>query len=363
MSSRLKIAVIAHLKYPIAEPFFGGLEMHTHLLVEKLGARGHEVTLFAADGSRSARLHAVVPPTALMADVCPDADIDLIERDAYSTILARLRAETFDIVHCNALHPFPLDQAAGLSAPMVAVLHTPPFAPLDVAVAASDSTVTYVAVSEALARQWPAPLRATIIENGIDLARFRFGPVADADCFAFWFGRIVPEKGLHLAIDAARAAGLPLRVAGPMIDLAYWDAEIAPRLGDTITYLGHLEQGEIAAMLGRASVLVCTPRWEEPFGLVVAEALACGTPVAGFARGALPDILDAACGALAPADDVAALAEAITACLSLDRTACRARAGLFDADRMIARYEALYHDVIADHAAARRELVDDADVV
>ena len=155
-----------------------------------------------------------------------------------------------------------------------------------------------------------------------------------------------------------------------MIDLAYWDDEIAPRLGDRAAYLGHLEQDEISAMLGRASVLVCTPRWEEPFGLVVAEALACGTPVAGFARGALPDILDVSCGALAPADDVAALAGAITTCLTLDRTACRARAVLFDADTMIARYEALYRRVIGDHDGDRasrvdtgRELVEDADPV
>ena len=362
----MKIAVIAHLKYPIAEPFFGGLEMHTHLVVAKLAARGHDVTLFAAKGSRAAGLETVVAPTALM-DMDPfiEADIDRLEHDAYAKIIARLRTGSFDIIHCNALHYLPLRHAAALATPMVAVLHTPPFDPLEAAVIACAGSVAFVAVSGALAAQWPSNIPATIIENGIDLARFRFGPEADTDRFAFWFGRIVPEKGLHLAIDAARAADLPLRIAGPMIDLAYWEAEIAPRLGDRATYLGHLEQDEIAAMLGRASVLVCTPRWEEPFGLVVAESLACGTPVASFARGALPDIIDATCGALAPADDVGALAGAIETCLSLDRTACRARAALFDADRMIARYEALYRQVIAGDAAASagRELIDDADLV
>ena len=116
-------------------------------------------------------------------------------------------------------------------------------------------------------------------------------------------------------------------------------------------------------MLARASVLVCTPCWEEPFGLVVVEALACGTPVAGFARGALTDILDGKCSVLAAPNDVAGLAQAIVSALSLDRLACRARAEFFGNDLMIARYVALYRTLIfADEEAHRRDsLLDDAD--
>ena len=347
----MKIAVIAHLKYPIAEPFFGGLEMHTHLLVSKLAERGHAVTLFAANSSSAERLDAIIPPTGLLDDD-REQDVDRVEVAAYTTIVERIRRETFDLIHCNALHYFPLQCTAELSAPMVAVLHTPPFDPLGDAVRSCKEDVAFVAVSATLAAQWPT-VNPVVISNGIDLSRFEYRPEADADRFAFWFGRIVPEKGLHLAIDAASAAGLPLRIAGPMIDPVYWETEIAPRLGGPTIYLGHLEQAEIAAILGRASVLVCTPRWEEPFGLVVVEALACGTPVAGFARGALPDILDVGCGALATADDVAALAIAITMCLNLERSACRARALSFDADTMIMRYEAVYRDTISRRALAR----------
>ena len=358
----MKIAVVAHLKYPIAEPFFGGLEMHTHLLCSKLTARGHEVTLFAAEGSRSAALETVAAPTSLLeVDPFTSSCIHALEHEAYSAIMSRLQSGSFDVVHFNALHYLPLQQAASQAAPMVAVLHTPPFESLGSAVEATTGLVTYVAVSKALVEQWPPHVGAVVIENGIDLDRFRFGPNADTDTFALWFGRIVPEKGLHLAIDAARASGLPLRIAGPINEIGYWDAEIAPRLGAGVTYLGHLEQDEIAAILGRASVMVCTPCWEEPFGLVVAESLACGTPVAGFARGALPDILDASCGRLAPADDVDALVKAIKTCLTLDRRPCRARAeALFDADVMITRYEALYRSVIAERVRASAELVDDA---
>ena len=352
----MKIALVAHLKYPIGEPFFGGLEMHTHLLASKLSARGHDVTLFASTGSPGAVSE--VAPTASLG-----AKSAAVEHSAYDAIMTRVADGAFDIVHCNALHYLPLQRAASLSMPMVAVLHTPPFDPLEAAVLSSVPGVIFVAVSGALASQWPSSVGALVIDNGIDLGRFRFGASVTDDRFAFWSGRIVPEKGLHLAIDAARIAGLPLRIAGPMIDLEYWDTEIAPRLDDAVNYLGHLEHAEIAAMLCRASVVVCTPRWEEPFGLVLAEALACGTPVAGFARGALPSILDASCGALAPADDVSALAVAVRACLALDRAACRARAEtLFDADLMIARYEALYHKIVTAHVRTSkgRELVDGA---
>jgi glycosyltransferase involved in cell wall biosynthesis len=134
-----------------------------------------------------------------------------------------------------------------------------------------------------------------------------------------------------------------LEFAGPRSNPAYWDAEIAPRLGPDVTYLGHLGHDDLAARVGEAHVALCTPRWEEPFGLVLAEFLACGTPVAAFRRGAIPDILDAASGVLAEADDVADLGRALTRALRLNRADCRARAEhLFDADTMTAHYLDLY---------------------
>ena len=134
-------------------------------------------------------------------------------------------------------------------------------------------------------------------------------------------------------------------------------------MGVQAVYLGHLTHEAIAAMLALASVFVCTPCWEEPFGLVVIEALACGTPVAGFARGALTDILDAECSVLAAPNDVVGLALAIRSALSLDRRAGRARAECFGNDLMIARYVALYRTLIFANEEARRHdnLLDDAD--
>lgn len=342
----LKIAIIAHLKYPIAQPFPGGLEMHTHFLANALRARGHDVTLYASEGSQAdLGLVAVCPPTGSAFDEASAARIDHLEGRAYASIMDAVAKGGFDIVHNNSLHPLPLLRANEAGAPMVTALHTPPFEPFVQGVRARAHDMTFAAVSQSLADEWcdviPRPL---LIGNGIDLDAFAFNPRPKDPPHAIWTGRLVPEKGPHLAIDAARAAGLPLVFAGPRSDPAYWDGMIAPRLGPDVTYLGHLSHADLARRVGEAHVTLCSPRWEEPFGLVVAESLACGTPVAAFGRGAIPDILDAACGVLAKADDVADLGRAVTEAIRLERHACRRRAEhLFDANVMTDHYETLYH--------------------
>ncbi|CAA2099498.1 GDP-mannose-dependent alpha-(1-2)-phosphatidylinositol mannosyltransferase [Methylobacterium bullatum] len=342
----MKIALLAHLKYPIAQPFSGGLEMHTHLLASTLRARGHSVTLYASEGSDARGcLKAVCAPTGSAVDDESGLRIDRTELAAYETMVADVARGDFDIIHNNSLHYLPLLRARDLGAPMVTALHTPPFEPFVRGVKARADDMTFAAVSESLAREWlPFLDEPLVIGNGIDLDAFAYSPVPKGEPHAIWMGRLVPEKGPHLAIDAARVAGIPLKFAGPQSNRAYWDAEIAPRLGPDITYLGHLGHAELARRVGEAHVALCTPRWEEPFGLVLAEFLACGTPVAAFARGAIPDILDETSGVLAQADDPVDLGRALSRAIRLDRHACRRRAEhLFDADTMTDRYEAMYH--------------------
>jgi glycosyltransferase involved in cell wall biosynthesis len=185
-----------------------------------------------------------------------------------------------------------------------------------------------------------------VISNGINLADFPYQAVADETPYLVWYGRIVPEKGLDFAIDAARLASLPLRIAGPISDQAYFNEAIAPRLGANVEYVGHLTHRELAHLVGGAIAALCTPRWEEPYGLVVAEALACGTPVAAFRRGGVPALLSPDCGVLAEPDDVASLASAALAASILSRGACRAYAEQFcDAQRMVDEYEVLYQQL------------------
>jgi glycosyltransferase involved in cell wall biosynthesis len=359
----LKIAVISHLKYPIGQPYLGGLEMHTHLLTRLLLRRGHDVTLFASAGSDpQLGTVAVCPPTGeATGDPVGDAAIDAAESAAYASIVEAISGGGYDLVHNNSLHSLPLYWRDRLDAPVVTVLHTPPFDPLTEGVREAAPDMEVLAVSRTLAAEWREIVpNLSVVGNGIELGAFPFSPTPDRDAYVFWSGRIVPEKGLHLAIEAARRAGVRLLFAGPRRMGRYWSEEIAPRLGSDTIDLGHLSQPELAAAIGGARAVLVTPRWEEPFGLVVAEAIACGTPVAGFRRGALADILGPDAGRLARADDVDGLARVLMEAMTLDRFACRARAeATVDVETMIDRYEEVYRSLVvpALPAARPRELM------
>lgn len=355
-SGSLRIGIISHLKYPIAEPFAGGLEMHTHLLARALRDRGHAVTVFASSRSDAALgLEAVCDATALDEVGTAEAhDVAFFkEHHAYLTLMNTLRHRDFDVIHNNSLHYLPVSLADTLPMPMVTTFHTPPFCWLESGVRmCSAANHTFVAVSRSVARLWDhvAPSDQVIL-NGIDLEKFGFSPQPDPEPYLVWYGRIVPEKGLHFAIEAARSIGVRLRVAGPILDQVYFDGMIKPHLGDRVVHVGHLDHLALARFVGGARAFLCTPTWDEPYGLVVAEALACGVPVAAFARGAIPEILDESCGVLATPDDVASLAAAVRGAMRLSRYDCRRRAEqTCDARRMIESYEALYNRRIAMHA-------------
>ncbi|WP_082515586.1 glycosyltransferase [Sphingomonas sp. Leaf412] len=352
----MRIAIVAHLKHAIGEPFAGGLEMHTHLLATSLRARGNDVTLFASTKSDAATgLSAICDETTLNAAGAAEAtDIMFFrEHHAYLRLMSELRRSDFDIVHNNSLHYLPVAMADTLPMPMVTTLHTPPFCWLESGIRLCRAeTSRFVAVSEAIHAMW-SPIVAVdrVVGNGIDLARFPFRAAPDPAPYLVWYGRIVPEKGTHLAIAAARRVGLPLRIAGPISDPAYFAAEVAPHLDDDVRHVGHLDHDALSRLIAGARAFLCTPCWDEPYGLVVAEALSCGTPVAAFARGAIPNLLTMDSGVLAVPDDVASLADAARRAMSLDRAACRARAvAICDADAMIDGYEALYREMLRDDA-------------
>jgi len=350
----LRIGIIAHLKYPIAEPFAGGLEMHTHLLARKLRDRGHHVTLFASARSKPATgLEAICSATAIASVGTAEAsDVSFFrEHHAYLSLMSRLRRSDFDVIHNNSLHYLPVTMADTLPMPMVTTLHTPPFCWLESGLRMLDApNHLLVGVSQSVSAQW-RDVRAVdaVIMNGIDLSRFNYCAQPDPEPYLVWYGRIVPEKGLHLAIEAARRVGLPLKIAGPVHDQSYYQEQIMPALGVEAIHVGHLDHHNLAELIGGARAFLCTPMWDEPYGLVVAEALACGVPVAAFARGAIPEILDAASGVLALPDDPASLAAATSAALDLDRRACRKRAEtVCDVAHMIDGYEALYRQLIGN---------------
>ena len=354
MTGALRVALIASNRHPVRQPFAGGLEAHVWHLGRALSAAGHQVSLFAAKGSdpqlncahvqvrelvvsATAAADPAMPPAAFMAD-----------HHAYLSLMMHLAAssESFDIVHNHSLHHLPVALATTLSTPMVCTLHTPPTPWLESALDITGGAgARFVAVSRYTARAWRHVLRhIDVVPNGVDTDAWPLGPGGEE---LVWFGRLTPEKGPHMAIDAARRAGMPLVLAGPISDDDYFRREVVSRLGGVIRYAGHLDSAELARLVGSSAAALVTPMWDEPYGLVVAEALSCGTPVVAFNRGGIPEIVDQRCGRLVLSADVAAMAAAIPQAMALSRIEVRRCAVLrCSASTMLQRYLHLYRDTI-----------------
>ena len=345
----MRIAIVASARTAIAPPFVGGLEMHTHVLAQGLSRRGHDVTVLAAAGCGDFRVDPMRPidraaTDAGRPDLCADPVSALSESDSYLDAMIRLAGSRFDLVHLNTVHYLPFACAAMIPSAVTGTLHTPPYPWLHTALTASTSTadpMSVAHVSSTNAATWCLDgVDERVILNGVDLDTWRPGGGGPG---AIWTGRIVPEKAPHLAIDAARSAGMPLRLFGPVHDTLYFETEIRPRLGAGIEYAGHWPEEALAEAVGSARVAVVTPSWDEPFGLIVAEALACGTPVAAFDRGAMAELIGPSEGCLARSGDAVDLSRAMRSAALLDRHACRRSAERrFSSVRMIDEYEAWF---------------------
>ncbi|OPC84048.1 glycosyl transferase family 1 [Embleya scabrispora] len=352
MTGPLRVGLIASARHPIREPFAGGLEAQTWTLARALVARGHRVTLFAGPGSDPELNTLTLPVHEMRLSEQARADVSMPHRDslrehhAYLRLMLTLgRENRFDVVHNNSLHYLPVAMAPAVEVPVLTTLHTPPTPWLESAIQTCEPCpVTFTAVSEHTARAWRHVVpHARVVRNGVDTALWRAGPGGGV---AVWTGRLVPEKGPHLAIAAARAAGCGLRLAGPVADHTYFTERIEPLLRGDIEYVGHLPCAELVALVGESSVALVTPCWDEPYGLVVAEALACGTPVCAFDRGGVGEIVTPDCGRLVPSGRIDALAEAIAEAKALDRSAARARAEAFcSVETMVADYVELYREL------------------
>lgn len=349
----LRIAVIASSRHPIAEPFAGGLEAHVWHLTRALTAAGHDVTLFAGPGSDVGpgvdvmHVNIFEPSAVARSDVSMPPETAMRDHHAYLSLMLELTADPtrFDLIHNHSLHYLPIAMAPALNTPMVTTLHTPPTPWLESAMTMSPNP-RCVAVSGHTARLWEHVLGSTpVLRNGVRIGHWPEGPGGDD---LVWFGRLVPEKGPHLAIEAARLAGKSLRLAGPRSDEDYFTTMIAPHLDDQIRYVGHLGQAALAELVGSSAATLVTPMWDEPYGLVVAESLACGTPVASFDRGGIPEIVGDDAGILVPPGDVAALASAALAVGGYDRRVVRRRAVTHcSEDAMVEQYQLLYSDMVA----------------
>lgn len=344
----MHVVILAAARHPLRQPFAGGLESLTWALVRGLRERGVDVTLFAGPGSDPAlgARELTVRPLELSdlarSDVSMPPEPWLREHHAYLQVMLHLRDRTdVDVIHNNSLHFLPLALAQSCVAPMLTTLHTPPTPWLEPTIALMDQVRSrFVAVSHHTARQWSHVTAADVVHNGVDTSVWTPGPGGDD---LVWVGRVVPEKAPHEAIRIAVASGRRIRLAGPVGNPGYFHSLVEPLLGPTVEYLGHLGVPALRDLVGSSAAMVVTPEWDEPYGLVAAESLACGTPVVGYRRGGLPEFVVPDCGALVEPGDVEAAAAEVDGVCARDRQGCREHAeNHCSLERMVDAYLSRY---------------------
>ncbi len=346
----MRIAQVAPLAEAVPPLLYGGTERIVSYLTEELVALGHEVTLFASGDSRTAARLKAITPQALR--------LDPAVRDALAPhvlMLTRLLECTgeFDIIHFHIDHlHLPLMRGAGV--PFVTTLHgrldLPEIEPLFRAF----PEAPFVSISDSQRRPLPFANWAGTVHHGLPEGLLR--PSLRHEGYLAFLGRISPEKGPEAAIRIARAAGMPLRIAAKVdqADRAYFEAVVRPMLNEPgIEFIGEIAEAEKAGFLGGAAALLFPIQWPEPFGLVMIEAMACGTPVIAYNRGSVPEVLEDGVTGFLVEDEKGALA-ALRRLDRLDRAAVRrAFEARFTARRMAEDYLALYRRLIAAQSRPR----------
>ena len=326
----------------------GGAQAVVADLARGLAARGHAVTVLAPRGSRIAGT--TVVDLGIAADPGSALRPGAGERSAAMAHAFGRVSEWVASVAADVVHGHAFDAPAFVRLRGGRVIHTLHLPPVDAgviaAVRASQATLATVSVSCRDAWRAAGVGVGELLPNGVDLGRVPAGPGSGG--YLAFAGRMSAEKGADIACRVARRLGLALRLAGPRYDERYFRMEIQPLLGGGVTYDGALDRTALWRMLGGASATVLPVRWDEPFGMVALESIACGTPVAAFRRGGLVEIVaDGRSGCLAPAGDEEALARAIGTARGLDRAACRADASRHEVGRMLDAHEDLYRRVVA----------------
>ena len=335
----LRIAMIVPPWYELPPPGYGGLEQVCSALVDALAARGHQVTLFGAGTGTGTAAQFVGTVPELQHHRLGQS---LPELAHLARVNRMISPDSFDIVHDHTtVGPY---AAAERSVPTVATVHGRPTGELREVLGDVDPSVGLVAISDTQRRLAPELPWAATIHNGISVAGTvtksarGMGPV-------LWLARFTADKGPDLAVDACRAAGLPLVLAGKCDERPerrYLEQVIEPMLGPDVTVLRNPDRDATVRLLLAARCLIMPIRWEEPFGMVMVEAMASGTPVVALNRGAVPELVrDGETGLIR--DDPLELASALREVGRIDPAACVAHVRqAFSAERMANDYERVY---------------------
>ena len=340
----LRVAMLAPPWIAVPPPGYGGIEAVVDLLCGELVTRGHDVTLFAAPGSRStARVHTLLdaahPDT--IGSAMHESDhvagaFDAIDQSAD-------RGLPFDVIHDHSGFTA-LAMSSRISPPVVHTLHGPMVGETARFYQRHAHKAHIVAISHSQVEHAPAGVRAAaVVPNPVAVDRWPL--CTEKDDYLLWIGRLDPVKGAHRAIEAARLAGRPLILAGPIQtgQADYFRECIEPHIdGRRVRYVGEITGARKQQLYAHAAALLMPIRWEEPFGMVMIEALACGTPVLAFAEGAAREIvIDGHNGLLV--DDEAEMARATEHLSSIDPVVCRqSAASRYDVAIVVAGYLAVY---------------------
>ena len=330
--------MLAPISWRTPPRHYGPWELVTSLLTEALVARGVEVTLFATRDSITAGTLAGVVPAPYSED--PSIDAKVWEMLHVAHVFER--AGEFDLIH-NQADFVPLAFSRLVDTPVVTTIHGFGSDRILPAYREYQDRVHYVAISDS--DRHPDLRYAATIHHGIAIDDFPFDAEGSDDLL--FFGRIHPDKGAAEAIAAAQASGRRLVMAGIVQDAGYHEREVAPHIdGDRVRHIGTVGGADRARTLGHAAALLHLINFDEPFGLSVVEALACGTPVIAINRGSMAELVDhGVTGFLV--DDVAGAVEAVGRLGEIDRAACRAAAvSRFSVDRMADRYLDLYRTTL-----------------
>lgn len=336
----VKIGIVAPPWAPIPPELYGGIEQAVDCECRGLVAAGHEVLLFATGDSTCP------VPTRWLLEHSEGSRIGSAVPELRHVLAAYEAVGDCDIIHDHTMVG-PVYASALTATPVVTTIHGPLNVELIDIYSRIAGRVPLIAISHAQLRAHPALPVAGVIHHGVDVDDFPRGEGRGDYCM--YLGRMVADKGAHRAVLAAREAGIPILLAGKMrepSETAYFESYIEPLLGDGVEYLGEVPYPEKVRLLGDARATLFPIRWNEPFGLVMLESLACGTPVLAFREGAAPEVVaDGRTGWLC--EDESDMAAKLAAIGRIDRDECRRDvATRFSTERMAREHAELFERVL-----------------
>jgi glycosyltransferase involved in cell wall biosynthesis len=342
----MRIAQVAPLWERVPPPAYGGIELVVGLLCDELVRRGHDVTLFASGDSISLAKLESVHPQALRLDPT------VKEYDIYAMLqLSKVyeQAGEFDIIHSH-MGCIALPYANLVKTPTVHTLHGV-FTPDNEKMFTHARSQPFVSISDAQREPRLNLNCVATVYNGIDTTTYEFRPEPKDPPYLAFVGRISPEKGPHLAIEIAKRSGLCLKMAGKVdvVDRDYFEQEIKPHIdGKQIEYMGEANQEQKSDLMGKAVATLFPISWREPFGLVMVESMATGTPVIAMELGSTREVIaHGKTGFLC--HSLEECVEAIAKIPQLNRYACREHVlSHFSTQRMTDGYEAVYRQIVAE---------------